>query len=224
MISTSIVFSLLKKLMTYTFQVLRLLYFYTAFTIVLPSLVALLMEFYLVTPLHTYFARTGPSTPLTPHTIHFIQDWTLGVLVTKVIARIILWSSPSRPALALRALVSGPSASWLDPDVRLATRAFIFPAAILMVLALFIPLFVGFVANTTYFYGASDVVQAIVYRYSYPALLGMALVYLFAREVGKAVQGWRGKIRDEVYLIGERLHNFGERRVVGTGARVATRT
>lgn len=47
-------------------------------------------------------------------------------------------------------------------------------------------------------------------------VLGLA-AYILAL----AFRGWRQRIRDEVYLIGERLHNFGERKVVRVGRGVA---
>lgn len=56
-----------------------------------------------------------------------------------------------------------------------------------------------------------------MYRYSYPGILGDATAGVVAWAVARAFKGWRQRIRDEVYLIGERLHNFGERRVQGRG-------
>ena len=60
-------------------------------------------------------------------------------------------------------------------------------------------------------------VQTLVYRYSYPcagALVGAVLAVL---EVARATERWRARVRDEVYLVGERLHNFGEKKPpVGT--------
>lgn len=106
---------------------------------------------------------------------------------------------------------------WLDPDARLATRAFIFPSVVLMSILLTTPLALGYVANSTIFSGAEASFQSKVYRYSYPGILGDATAGVVAWAVARAFKGWRQRIRDEVYLIGERLHNFGERRVQGRG-------
>ncbi|MCJ1283514.1 hypothetical protein MMC26_002844 [Xylographa opegraphella] len=198
----------------------RFLYFYFTLTILLPSLFALLMEAYLVIPLHTYFSPPSPTS--TPHTIHFVQDWTLGVLYLKMAGRLVLWHANARPAIAMRAIVAGPAHSWLRPDVRLATRAVIFPATLVMVLGLTAPLGVGWLANKTVFTGLDATVHQVVYRYSYPVVAGLAVGSAGCVALAKALGGWRGKVRDEVYLIGERLHNFGERRGgVGAGSRVA---
>ena len=205
----------------YILHAFRLLYFYTSFSLLLPSLFALFMELYLIIPLHTYFS-TSTNDASERHTIHFIQDWTLGVLYIKTAGRLILWYSNSRPARALLALVAPPR-GWLDPDIRLATRAFIFPAVTVMGMALIMPLGLGFIVNKTFFASQDEFFKAIVYRYCYPTVLGFVLAVLFAIRVNKAVEGWRLRVRDEVYLIGERLHNFGEKRgKVTRGRRVRT--
>ncbi|MCJ1400804.1 hypothetical protein MMC11_004012 [Xylographa trunciseda] len=218
--TTSQLMDFLRSTTRYAILTLRFVYFYFALIILLPSLFALLMETYLVIPLHTYFSP--PSTTSSRHTIHFIQDWTLGVLYLKMAGRLILWYVNGRPAMALRAIVAGPQHSWLRPDVRLATRAVIFPATLVMVLGLTTPLGLGWLANKTVFVGLHATVQQIVYRYSYPVVAGLAVGTAGCVALARALGGWRGKVRDEVYLIGERLHNFGERRGgVGAGSRVA---
>ncbi|MCJ1342890.1 hypothetical protein MMC31_001079 [Peltigera leucophlebia] len=208
----------LRQLTAYSVRLLRLLYTYLAFAFLLPSLLSLIIEFYVVIPLHTYF-----GSPLDRHIIHFIQDWTLGVLYIKMAGRLILWYAPSRPADALRGIVRH---GWLNPDVRLATRSFIFPASLLMGVAFAAPLSLAWTANRIFFSTADAVFQTRVYRYSYPAVLAFGVLLALSYLVGVAFRGWRRRIRDEVYLIGERLHNFGERRVIGprvTGKRVASR-
>ena len=215
---------LLKHVYAYILHGFRLIYFYTAFGLLLPSLFALVMELYLIVPIHTYFSASSTSAP-DRHTIHFVQDWTLGVLYIKMAGRLILWYATSRPAQALQAITASPH-SWLNPNIRLATRAFVFPATTLMLIALGTPLGLGWVANLVLFSGASEVKQACVYRYVYPAVLAGCMAAIFALKLAKAVDRWRNRVRDEVYLIGERLHNFGEgkRGRVGGGRRVRTGT
>lgn len=212
----------LRRFLAYSLYSLRLVYFYTSFSLLLPSLFAFIMELYLIIPLHTYFSSSPSNNTTERHTIHFIQDWTLGVLYIKMASRLILWHSTSRPARALRALVAAPH-GWLNPNVRLATRAFIFPVTTLMLLALFAPLGLGWIVNRSMFAHDGDLSRMIVYRYSYPAVLATGLGVMFGVRAGKAVKKWRLRVRDEVYLIGERLHNFGERKGrVGGGRRVRT--
>lgn len=199
--------ALLRYATKYGVRLLRLFYTYVSFAFLLPALFSLLVEVYVIIPLHTYF-----GSPSDRHIIHFIQDWTLGVLYIKMLGRLILWNSTSRPANALRGIMRH---GWLNPDIRLATRSFIFPASLLMAFALVAPLAIGWGANKSVFIGADPTFHQSVYRYSYPAVLATGVLVFSAYVIGVAFRGWRQRIRDEVYLIGERLHNFGERKVVG---------
>ena len=201
----------LRQTIVYAGRLFRIIYTYFSFAVVLPSLISLVIEFYINIPMHTYFGN-----PTDRHIIHFIQDWTLGVLYLKTAGRVIIWYAPSRPADALRGIVRD---GWLNPDARLATRSFIFPASLLMSLALTIPLALGWAANHLLSPTTDQAFQTCVYRYSYPAVLALGLLFVASYLFAAAFRGWRQRIRDEVYLIGERLHNFGERK--GVGARVA---
>jgi E3 ubiquitin-protein ligase MARCH6 len=193
-------------------RAMRLIYTYAAFGLCLPTLLALLMEFYVIIPLHTAMA------PDQRHIIHFVQDWTLGVLYVKLSGRLILWYSDSRPAAALRAVMRQ---GWADPDVRLATRCFIMPACVVMIGALLAPLPLGYLANKTYYARAPAAVHIQVYRYSYPAVLCTLVCAAVLWLLSTTVERWRRVIKDEVYLIGERLHNFGDRKASGTVVRSA---
>jgi E3 ubiquitin-protein ligase MARCH6 len=204
------------KVMEFCLQSARLVYVSAAFALFIPSLFALLTELYVLVPLHTYMQ--GQQT----HVIHFIQDWTLGVLYVQMVWKFIQWRSTSRPALALNAIVRE---GWLRPNTGLATRAFILPGFVVALCAVTLPLCLGFIVNTTVFHHSPAVVQSKVYRYSYPAsFLAGILAYSFYM-LRRQVEIWRANIRDDVYLIGERLHNFGEKRardVAGVPRRVTT--
>jgi E3 ubiquitin-protein ligase MARCH6 len=205
----------LPKAYSMIMHLLRLIYISGAFALFLPSLFALVTELYVLVPLHTYLG--GPQT----HVIHFVQDWTLGVLYVRMALRFILWNSGSRPAAALNAILRN---GWLNPDVRLATRAFIVPAATIASLAILGPLPLGLFLNSTIFYRASGTVHSQVYRYCYPASLAAVLALWAVHLLRRQIDIWRVSIRDDVYLIGERLHNFGEKRAkeVGVARRVIT--
>ena len=92
-----------------------------------------------------------------------------------------------------------------------------------MIVGLLLPLPFGWVANKTCFRSADSGMQSSVYKYSYPALLALGLCSVGLYLLCWALKGWKQRIRDEVYLVGERLHNFGEKRAptVGTSSRVA---
>lgn len=69
----------------------------------------------------------------------------------------------------------------------------------------------------------ADAVVVLIYRMSFPITQAVISVVAGAWCLVNVFQGWKIRIRDEAYLIGERLHNFG----VGNGharARGALRT
>lgn len=200
---------------SYTALGLGFIYTYGAFIFFLSALFSLLVECYLVIPLHTYFAA-----PTEQHTVHVVQDWTLGVLWLKTFGRMILWNTPSRPANALRGIVHD---GWLKPDVRLATRAFILPATVLAAVALLFPLSLGWIANVLYFHDDAGLLSSTIYRYSFPAVLAIGMLGVWVWLLRRVFEGWRRRIRDEVYLIGERLHNFGDSKRVKVGMKRAGR-
>jgi len=104
---------------------------------------------------------------------------------------------------------------YFHPHARQATRYFVLPITLLGIFVLLVPLTIAKLAIT--------VVQALhmnlspdectkLYRYAYPMAAGWGLVGAGTTALGMATTRWRSKIRDEVYLVGERLHNFGEAR------------
>jgi E3 ubiquitin-protein ligase MARCH6 len=207
--------NVLRRVMKVTSRVARLLWTYAAFIFVLPTLFAFVVEFYAIVPLHTYFSSSNE-----PHTIHFVQSWTLGLLYVKLTSRVILYYSDSLPAISLRAITRD---GYLNPDAKLATRAFILPGTILMSFALFWPYCIARLAMLTIFRNATDEQTVMVYRYVYPAVLATAFCCWLGVLMVGMLQIWRSRIRDEVYLIGERLHNFGERKTTGNGVGIGVR-
>ncbi|EGE81932.1 RING finger membrane protein [Blastomyces dermatitidis ATCC 18188] len=189
-------------------KLISLLYIGWAYALFLPSLFALLTELYVLIPLHTYIGG-GDA-----HVIHFVQDWTLGVLYVRMAVRFILWYRGSRPANALNSILRN---GWMNSDIKLATRAFIVPATLLGCVAILVPLPVGAILNSTIFRDSSATVRSEVYRYCFPATLMAVLLVWAAHQARKKIAIWRVGVRDDVYLIGERLHNFGEKRAKDVG-------
>lgn len=207
-------------------------YIITAFAIVIPTLVAMIIEFYFIIPLHTAFnaslaaeaagnvlasnttaiaetaarvdiAAAAAETPAhMAHTIHFVQDWTLGVLYVKMMGKMLLLDETSVWARSLRGIIAH---GWLNPDAKLATRVFIAPCVGGMVAALLIPL-VG--ARCAIAWGVTE--DAKVYRYAFPVVMAGALVGALLYAAWRVVEGWKEGVRDEVYLRGMRIHNHGE--------------
>ncbi|KAL3467233.1 hypothetical protein BJX64DRAFT_249089 [Aspergillus heterothallicus] len=186
----------------------RLIYIVTSFLVFLPAIFALAIELYVLIPIHTYIGSEQD------HVIHFVQDWALGVLYVRMAVKIAMWQTRSRPAAVLNGIFHD---GWLQPNVKLATRALLLPMALLAVIAVTLPLSFGFVLNSTMFASQPEL-QHKVYRYAYPAALIMGFIAWLAYLTGRQIEVWKVSIRDEFYLIGERLHNFREKRAREVGA------
>ena len=197
----------------FSMQLFRVIYFYGSLMGLIPSLLGLTWEAYILIPLHTYFQRSELAVP--QHTIHFVSDWTLGVLFVRVAVHVMLKYPQSRPTKALLALVSSQNreSSWIDPDIKLATRAFVIPLTIASVLALILPMGLGQFFISYIFVSINQDSQTIIYRYSYPFVMALVLGYLFLRVLRHSIDRWRVRVRDEVYLVKERLHNFDDKRM-----------
>jgi E3 ubiquitin-protein ligase MARCH6 len=184
-------------------RVLRFTYVWTSLIFAIPFLFAVLLELYFLMPLHAYLG------PAEPHVVHIIQDWTLGFLYSRLAARILFANRQSRPARAFNAVIRD---GYLYPDARIATRCFLLPVLALWLIAIAVPSSLAWTTSRTLYAGATEQTRNMVWRYSFPAV-GLSLVAMWAsKEVIRMLTRWRLVVRDEVYLIGERLHNFGEKK------------
>ncbi|KZL67564.1 E3 ubiquitin-protein ligase march6 [Colletotrichum tofieldiae] len=215
-------------------QVARLAYAYTILLVVFPLILTALMELYCLIPLHTYMYPPTPYIAETnnsgqfkdgivvsnQHTARVIQSWTLGLLYVKLGARAItsLYEG-TRMAQAVRAVLRR---GWLQPDVLVLTRAFVVPGLLIGGLAIFGPPYaVGWMES----HGVLGIPTPaphelkMVYRLSYPAAAFSALAAMAFWSIVGVFNNWKARIRDEAYLIGERLHNFGVGAAGAAGAR-----
>ncbi|KAH8200511.1 hypothetical protein TruAng_005341 [Truncatella angustata] len=200
----------------------KLAYTYTMLLIVFPLAVALIAEFYVMIPLRTWryshvFDQTQPLKD--GHTVNIVQAWTLGLLYLKIGTRLLVRLG-GRPAQAARAVLRR---GWMEPNLKVLTRAFVVPGVLM---AVFLLAFPPLLAHALFRQGIVSVdpwtpeKQVVAYRMAYPiAALGWAMLWIL-KGIFSILDSWRARVRDEAYLIGERLHNFGG--MVGTGTRGAT--
>ncbi|PHH66180.1 hypothetical protein CDD81_243 [Ophiocordyceps australis] len=209
-------------------RAVKIAYAYFSVIVVVPLVLSLIIELYLAIPLDTYMnppatlaseaTTEGRSSVIGPqkaigsasHSILLIQAWTLGVLYLNLGCKMILSLAPeSRMAIALRSVLRH---GFLRPDVGVLTRAFIIPATAVAIIAAFgPPLLVRMALALGSLFGPESIPSSTVllYRYSYPAAALFGLVAQGVIGLGGILRGWKTRIRDEAYLIGERLHNFG---------------
>lgn len=104
-------------------QLTSTLYVYTAFTLLIPLLLSLLLELYVLLPLHSFLASSpnhpgeveSGNTHLQSHTINLVQTWTLGLLYTRLLARYVLHHRQAIPVAA-----DNPPAGGDAPDFNAA--------------------------------------------------------------------------------------------------------
>ncbi|PHH92824.1 hypothetical protein CDD83_4733 [Cordyceps sp. RAO-2017] len=197
----------------------KLVYAYVFLLVVFPLLFSTLMELYITIPLHTYMdppkaaSASAASTAKQAgdagrHTVRVIQAWTLGLLYLNLGTRMISSLFPeSRPALAVRTVMRR---GWLRPDIGILTRAFVIPGLAVATVAMFgPPLMASLLIRLDVFGTQAGAPVAMIYRHSYPAAALAAALARHAIGMATVFKGWKAGIRDEAYLIGERLHNFG---------------
>ena len=148
------------------------------------------------------------------HSIHILQDYALRLLYVRIGSRLVIAAPASRAAEAFRRITAD---GYLNPNVRLATRFFVLPVTLISAFVLLFPPALAKVAatfsNTLLSTPLMDAeTQTRFYRYSYPFAAGSVMLVVGVAQLGKATSRWRARIRDEVYLVGERLHNFGEKK------------
>ncbi|KAG7136304.1 ERAD-associated E3 ubiquitin-protein ligase doa10 like [Verticillium longisporum] len=226
------------RLARFVSRAAKLVYTYTILLVVFPLMLTSLMELYLIIPLHTYVNPPSPyALPVdntgtlaagaaapNQHTARVIQSWTLGLLYVKLGARIItsLYEG-HRPAHAVRAVLRR---GWLDPDAGVLTRAFVIPGLFVGGLALFGPAYGASLLEARGMLGSPSPAPhelKMVYRLAYPAAAFSALAAVLLWSVLGVFHSWKVRIRDEAYLIGERLHNFGMGTVGATAGRAQWR-
>jgi E3 ubiquitin-protein ligase MARCH6 len=200
----------------------KLVYAYFFLLVVFPLMVASLMELYVLIPLDTYMYGVIVSKAAAPdstlvsvqnprHTVRVMQSWTIGVIYLKLAARyVVAWHRDSRVAAATRAVLRR---GWLAPDVKVLTRAFVVPGLSIWAIAVFGP---PLLARACIAYGMAtgidpgdDAAVVLVHRFCFFAALLSAIGLAMLRGMLGVFRSWRVRIRDEAYLIGERLHNFG---------------
>ena len=213
-----------------------LLYLAAMVGIVLPTLLSMIAELYTSIPTWTLlmeaskgrsFRNMLTSTPTSGVTSPELlepkfllsQAWTIGLLWLRIVIRVML-TFPNRRTRASRAVRAIVRHGWWHPDVRLATRALILPILVTCTVILIVPLFIGAGLIASLDLPAISTDQGrqsrmLIFRAAYPAVLIIAVASYVVVLLRRQLEVWSSKIKDEVYLVGERLHNLHERKTTG---------
>ena len=198
-------------------------YITVAFGLVFPFALSLIAELYVYIPLVSVLLSKEkqspelvlPETPVRPFphfgpTVFLLQTWTLGLLHLRVAFRVALrYPSPqAKLATAIRKVFQD---GYLQPDVRLASRAIILPLTGLCIVLLGVPV-VHAKILITIMRVTDPATKMWVYRMAFPGVLGLAAIAYGMMAMKLRLEIWRVKVRDEVYLVGERLHNYVDKK------------
>lgn len=181
---------------------------------VIPLMFGLLLELVLVIPLRV---------PLDQTPIHFLwQDWTLGVLYTKIACALTVMGPDWRLKRAIeRACHDGLR----DIDLRFIIRELAAPVITCFGLALAVPYVIAHSIVPIFF--TSQYTRILVVREIYPCFLIVAIIiaiiYFQIRQFKKLYVA----IKNDKYLVGQRLVNYDHRKkksqdATASGAGVAT--
>ncbi|KAG5517952.1 hypothetical protein PMAC_000407 [Pneumocystis sp. 'macacae'] len=182
-------------------RLLKVGYMIFAFKVFFPILFGLIMDYYIIIPFNTYFL------PENDPVVHIFHDWALGVLYTLIIGHLIMLNTESSLARSMTQIVRN---GYMNPDIVLSTKSFIIPFGSIMMAALLAPLSLGYLISKSLYRTATYDTISYVYRYSYPLTLIGILIVLILKGFCILLTKCKQSIRDEVYLIGEQLHNYNQ--------------
>ena len=180
------------------------LYTHTMLWVLIPMMFALLLQLYILGPLSAAsHAEDGP------YRIRLSESLAIGIQLVRMLLSILNWNPESRGARALAAIFAS---GYSNPRPSLANRYLFLPIMTATVASLLAPISLAEVANRTLWYEEGEAVHQQVRIFSYPMAMVTILGAWTMRYVVHLTRRWRTRIRDEVFLIGERLHNYGEKK------------
>ena len=202
-------------------NVLGVLYVYIALGVVIPGLFALNMDLYLLIPLRMIFAQS-----LDPPSLHLVHDWALGLMYLKVLSQVMLINGDTPMARGMRNMFRD---GWFRPDVHLATKRFILPLTIYLLVALGLPVILGYAFINApqslrfldlihyldqrfewFNIGTETMPTSTVYLLAYPVIAVLATMGASAIGCKYLTDKWWQEVRDEIYMVGELLHNVSD--------------
>ncbi|PKK66367.1 hypothetical protein RhiirC2_784876 [Rhizophagus irregularis] len=185
-----------QKMLQGIIVVAKILYLVLFFGMVIPFLLSLVIELYIILP----WKKPTTDIPV----ISFLQDWALGIVYMKIAYRIVFMLPDNVYSRAINE-ITGRGIKHLN--VQLATTVFIFPIGGSALAAVILPALTAWVIITTFGITNANSI-ALIIRYIYPVFLALILGYRVQRQMGQLVNSWMQAVRDEEYLIGRRLHNI----------------
>nr|PNR39211.1 hypothetical protein PHYPA_019489 [Physcomitrium patens] len=172
--------------------------------VVIPVLIGLLFELLVVVPLRV---------PIDESPVFLLyQDWALGLVFLKIWTRLVTFGQ----------IVPLVDDSWRVKFEQVRTDGFshlrgwwvftaiVGPVLIQLLTALCVPYVFG--RGVFPLFGCSMKVNSAVYRYAWLGCLLLGIVWYGGQRLHRWVLDLHDAIRDDRYLVGRRLHNYGEQK------------
>jgi E3 ubiquitin-protein ligase MARCH6 len=178
--------------------------------VVIPVVVGLLFELLVVVPLRV---------PIDESPVFiFYQDWALGLVFLKIWTRLVMLGqitplADERWRIRFEQVRTDGFANlrgfWVLKEI-------IAPILIRLLVALCVPhIFARWIFPSL---GYSLIVNSAVNRFAWLGCLGIAVIWYGVKRLRQWLLDLHNSIRDDRYLVGRRLHNFGERKRSGPPA------
>ncbi|CAM6094443.1 unnamed protein product [Calypogeia fissa] len=182
----------------------------TLWIVVIPIVVGLLFELLVVVPLRV---------PIDESPVFiFYQDWALGLVFLKIWTRLVMLGqitplADERWRLRFEQVRADGFANlrgfWVLKEI-------IAPVLIRLLVALCAPhVFARWIFPSL---GYSLIVNSAVNRFAWLGCLGITVLWYGVKRLRQWLLDLHNSIRDDRYLVGRRLHNFGERKRSGSSA------
>ncbi|KDQ12990.1 hypothetical protein BOTBODRAFT_399709 [Botryobasidium botryosum FD-172 SS1] len=176
--------------------VFKLAYLLFWFDLILPTLVALVIELYIVIPARLVFQ------PDWHVTLHMWEDWALGVVLGKIMIRVHRFQPPNRFTRAVEVIYRN---GWGRPDVTHATSELIFPIGTGLVSMIATPAVATWALSRVF---PAYVDDLTLFRVVYPGMFAAASIVQTIMSTRGAVRLWLQSIRDKEFLKEMRLQNI----------------
>ncbi|KAF9098672.1 hypothetical protein BGX27_000753 [Mortierella sp. AM989] len=188
----------LKAVWTLCRMTVKLIYFGLAFGIIMPFILGLMIELFIILPLRTTIEEKT--------SIIFVVNWAVGLLYMKIVHRILSAMPNLQFAADMNRVFVGTNVNnW---DTNLATRRLILPVLGISILMIGGPLLLAWI--TVESLDLTGATRLRVFRQSYPVAMLASLVIFGLKESLVIMRGWSQYVRDQEYLVGRQLHNLQE--------------
>ncbi|KAD2394342.1 hypothetical protein E3N88_41319 [Mikania micrantha] len=172
---------------------------------IIPMLIGLLFELLIIVPMRV---------PVDESPVFLLyQDWAFGLIFLKIWTQLVMLDQ-------LSPLVDD---SWKVKFERVRDDGFLRLQGLWVLREIVIPIVMKLLTALCFPYvlargifpvfGYPLVVNSAVYRFAWVGYLGFSLVWFCGRRCHGLFNDLHNSIRDERYLIGRRLHNFGDNRI-----------